>query len=93
MEIHPDLVSHKGGLAFGEVHVRTRDGARFSRRVDHPKGSGQRPLTQAELEQKFFDCARMYDPKHDWAAALRAIGDLRTGGSVTALVKALTAAV
>jgi 2-methylcitrate dehydratase PrpD len=92
MEIHPELASHKGGLAFGEVHVRTRDGARFSRRIDHPKGSGQRPLTQAELEQKFFDCARMYDPKHDWAAALRAIGDLRTGGSVTALVKALTVA-
>jgi len=90
MEIHPELVSHKGGLAFGEVQVRTRDGARFSRRVDHPKGSGQCPLTSAELEQKFFDCARLYAPAHDWAPALQAILDLRTGGSVTALVKALT---
>ncbi len=90
MEVHPELVSHKGGLAFGEVHVLTRDGARFSRRVDHPKGSGQCPLTPAELEQKFFDCARMYAPAHDWASALRAILDLRGGGSVAALVKALT---
>jgi 2-methylcitrate dehydratase PrpD len=90
MEVHPELVSHKGGLAFGEVHVRMRDGASLSRRVDHPKGSGQCPLTLAELEQKFFDCARMYDPKHDWSATLRAIGDLRTDGSVVAMVAALT---
>jgi 2-methylcitrate dehydratase PrpD len=92
MEIHPELVSHRGGLAFGEVQVLTRDGARFSRRVDHPKGSGQCPLTPAELEQKFFDCARMYDRKHDWSAALQAIVDLRTGGSVAAVVRALTVA-
>jgi 2-methylcitrate dehydratase PrpD len=92
MEIHPELVSHKGGLAFAEVQVLTQDGARFSRRVDHPKGSGQCPLTLAELEQKFFDCARMYDQRHDWASALQAILDLRAGGSVTALVKALTVA-
>jgi 2-methylcitrate dehydratase PrpD len=92
MEIHPELVSHKGGLAFGEVQVLTRDGARFSRRVDHPKGSGQCPLTLDELEQKFFECARMYAPAHDWASALHAILNLRMGGSVTALVKALTVA-
>jgi 2-methylcitrate dehydratase PrpD len=92
MEVHPELVSHKGGLAFAEVQVVTRSGSRLSRRIDHPKGSGQRPLTQAELEQKFFDCARMYAPAHDWSAALQAILDLRTDGSVAALVKALTVA-
>jgi len=48
------------------------------------------PELQKELEQKFFDCARMYAPAHDWSAALQAILALRTGGRVTALVKALT---
>ena len=92
MQVHPELAAHKGGLAFSEVQVVTRSGVRLSRRVDHPKGSGQRPLTQAELEQKFFDCARMYAPAHDWSSALQAILALRTGGSVTAVVKALTVA-
>jgi len=92
MEIHPELATHKGELAFAEVEVVTRTGTRFSRLVEYPKGSGRRPLTQAELEQKFFDCARMYAPAYDWASALQAILDLRTNGSVTALVKALTAA-
>lgn len=90
MEIHPELAEHKGELAFAEVQVVTRRGACFSRRVDHPKGSGQRPLTQAELEQKFFDCARLYAPTHDWSTACQAIADLRAGGSVAAVVKALT---
>jgi 2-methylcitrate dehydratase PrpD len=92
MEVHPELAAHKGGLAFAEVQVVTRSGARLSRRVDHPRGSGQRPLTRAELEQKFFDCAHMYAPAHDWSSALKAILDLQTRGSVTALVRALTVA-
>ena len=91
MEVHPELATHKGELAFAEVQVVTRSGARFSRRVDHPKGSGQRPLTQIELEQKFLDCARMYAPGHDWSSALQAVLDLRSNGSVAAVVKALTA--
>ena len=90
MEVHPELVTHKGELAFAEVRVVTRSGARFSRRVDYPKGSGQRPLTQNELEQKFLDCACLYAPTHNWSSALRAILDLRTRGSVAAVVKALT---
>jgi 2-methylcitrate dehydratase PrpD len=90
MEVHPELAAHKGELAFAEVQVVTRSGARFSRRVDYPKGSGQRPLTQIELEQKFFDCARLYAPEHDWPSALQAILDLRMSGSVAVMVKALT---
>ncbi len=90
MEVHPELVTHRGELAFAAVQVVTRSGARFSRRVDHPRGSGQSPLRQIELEQKFFDCARMYAPGHDWSSALQAILDLRSGGSVAAVVKALT---
>jgi 2-methylcitrate dehydratase PrpD len=90
MQLHPELVTHKGELAFAEVRVLTRSGTCFTHRVDYPKGSGQRPLTQIELEQKFFECARMYVPAHDWSVALRAILDLRTGGSVAAVEKALT---
>jgi 2-methylcitrate dehydratase PrpD len=90
--VHPELATHKGELAFAEVQVVTRSGTRFARRVDYPKGSGRRPLTQTELEQKFFDCARVYAPSHDWSSALQAILDLRTSGSVATVVKALTVA-
>lgn len=92
IEVHPELATHKGELAFAEVQVVTRSGTRFARRVDYPKGSGRRPLTQTELEQKFFDCARLYAPSHNWSSALQAILDLRTSGSVATVVKALTVA-
>ncbi|HTU01474.1 MAG TPA: MmgE/PrpD family protein, partial [Candidatus Sulfotelmatobacter sp.] len=92
MEVNPALADHKGELAFAEVEVRTRDGARLTQRVDYPRGSGQRPLSRDELVQKFLGCARLYAPAHDWSPAVQAILDLgQPRGSVTDVVKALTA--
>ncbi len=90
MEIHPELVDHQGELAFAEVQVVTRSGARLTCRADYPRGSSQRPLTGHEVEQKFFDCARLYNSGHDWAPALQALYDLRSNGSVTTLLEKLT---
>lgn len=90
IEIHPELVDHKGELAFAEIQVVTRAGARLTCRVDHPRGSRQRPLTQHELEQKFFDCARLYHPDYDWAPALQALYDFRSNGSVATWLEKLT---
>jgi len=42
---------------FAEVNLRLRNGTTLHRRVDHPHGSPEAPLDQAELDRKFADCA------------------------------------
>jgi 2-methylcitrate dehydratase PrpD len=39
------------------VEVTTSDGRRFAQRVDHAKGSRERPLSRAELARKYVDLA------------------------------------
>lgn len=38
----------------GIAEVATRDGRRYVERVDHPEGSPQNPLTEAQVEAKFL---------------------------------------
>jgi 2-methylcitrate dehydratase PrpD len=90
MAVHPDLVGYEGELAFAEVEVVTRDGSQYVRRADHPRGSRLRPLSQQEVDQKFLDCALLYNGQHEWAPAVRALRDLCSGGSVAKVVEALT---
>ena len=42
---------------FAEVTLHLEDGRTVSRRVEHPRGSPEDPLTQVELDRKFLDCA------------------------------------
>jgi 2-methylcitrate dehydratase PrpD len=90
VKIHPELVKHKEGLAFAEIQVILGSGVHFTRRTYHPRGSGQRPLSQDELEKKFFDCVHLYAPEKDWNPALQALHELSSDGTVAAVVEALT---
>ena len=92
LSIHPELAQYRGELAFSEVRVVLRDGSSLSRRTDFPRGSGQRPLSQSELERKFVDCVRLYAPHHDWMPALEALHNLDANGTVQTLVDALIVA-
>ncbi len=93
LRIHPELVDYRHGLAFSEVTVELKDGSTVSRRADFPRGSAQRPLTQAELERKFLDCVRLYSPSHDWARALGVLrGLVDRGTTVQALLDELVVA-
>src|SRR2546427_331279 len=71
------------------VEVRTKDGRRLVRRIDHPRGSPGLPLRREELVAKFRDCAaRALDP----AAvdrALTALDAIESVQDVNALVDAL----
>jgi 2-methylcitrate dehydratase PrpD len=57
------------------VTVRTVDGQTFSKHVDYPAGSPQRPLSSEELRNKFYRCARDRIPAN---AAERIIASLDT---------------
>jgi 2-methylcitrate dehydratase PrpD len=49
------------GDAFGEspaiLKITLKDGQTFEQRRDYPTGSAKIPLTPAQLEEKFMDCA------------------------------------
>ena len=92
ISIHPELVQYKGELTFSEVRVVLRDGSSLSRRTDFPRGSGRRPLSQSELESKFFDCVRLYAPHHNWVPALQVLRNLDADGTVQTLVDTLVVA-
>ena len=40
------------------VTLRLKDGRTFTREAQHAKGSPEFPMTEAELNEKFFECAR-----------------------------------
>ena len=56
IELIPDeaLQAEWPEKAPGVVTVETRDGRRFSARVDHPKGGPENPAVLDELREKFF---------------------------------------
>jgi 2-methylcitrate dehydratase PrpD len=40
------------------VTMHLKDGRTFTREAQHAKGSPEFPMTEAELEEKFFECAK-----------------------------------
>lgn len=64
MELDTGLVETADGARPADVTVRLKDGAELRRRVDHSKGRPEKPLTPAELREKFDACAgRALDPE------------------------------
>jgi 2-methylcitrate dehydratase PrpD len=54
--VDPELGPGTGGSP-ARLKVTLRDGRSLEHRVDFASGSSQNPMTQAQLEEKFFDCA------------------------------------
>jgi 2-methylcitrate dehydratase PrpD len=67
------------------VTLRTKDGRTFTREAQHAKGSPEFPMTEAELNEKFFECARHAVPLDAAKRALEQIGKLETLESVRPL--------
>ena len=57
MELDTGLVETADGARPADVAVRLKDGGELRRRVDHSRGRPEKPLTPAELRQKFDTCA------------------------------------
>jgi 2-methylcitrate dehydratase PrpD len=51
---NPELESDPELKSAAIVEVRTRAGQTFTERVVHPRGSPQNPMSQQEIEEKFF---------------------------------------
>lgn len=71
--LDPELAGYDRGIYPCKVSIHLADGRALFRRVDHPKGTPESPLTADELRQKFLDCAgRVLEP----AAAIETLDRL-----------------
>lgn len=65
------------------VTVRLKNGQSYTREAQHAKGGPEFPMTEAELEAKFFDCAKEVMPvdmaQHalDYVARLETLDNIR----------------
>jgi 2-methylcitrate dehydratase PrpD len=86
MFVHPEQTTRESlPKRFSEVTVTLKDGRRFERRVDRAKGQPLNPLTEAELETKFRDCAALALPAARVDSLLAAIRGLETVPEVSAI--------
>jgi 2-methylcitrate dehydratase PrpD len=75
---------------FVDVEIELREAATLTRRVAHPRGSGEDPLRPDELATKFHDCAaRVLDP-HQIEVALGHLLRIEEAPDVRGLVDVLT---
>ncbi len=81
--------------ALGFQHVRTRvtvscvDGRRFEETAAWARGYPQTPLSEAELESKFLDCAAEVLPADRAQLAWRAVRSVTEAGSVAGIMEVL----
>jgi 2-methylcitrate dehydratase PrpD len=67
------------------VTLRLKNGQTFTREAQHAKGSPEFPMTEAELNEKFFDCAKHAIPAAAAEQALQNIQKLETLNSLRPL--------
>lgn len=90
MFVHPEQTTRDSfAKKFSEVTVTLTDGRRLERRVDQAKGQPQNPLTEAELEIKFRDCAARVLPLDRIEPILTAVRTLETAPDVGAVSRLL----
>jgi 2-methylcitrate dehydratase PrpD len=68
------------------VSITMADGTRHDLTVKHARGSAQRPMSDAELEEKFRINARGWNPDHDVDALIKAVWDLDRSDDVGAIM-------
>ena len=92
MFVHPEQTSRECLPGrFSEVTITLADGRRLVKRVEHAKGQPQNPLTDAELETKFRDCAARALPGDQVDGLLAAVRELEAVADVSALGRRLRA--
>jgi 2-methylcitrate dehydratase PrpD len=71
------------------VTVRLKNGQTYTREAQHAKGSPEFPMTEAELNEKFFECAKHAIPAAAAQQALENIRKLETLSSLRPLCDVL----
>ena len=85
MNLDPNLKKSDAAGRPCRVAVRLRNGQTFTREAQHAKGGPEYPMTEAELRDKFTECAREAIDVRSAAQALDYIENLETLGDVRPL--------
>ena len=72
------------------VTVRLKNGQSYTREAQHAKGGPEFPMTEAELEAKFFDCAKEAMPVDMAQQALDYVARLETLDNIRPLCERLS---
>jgi 2-methylcitrate dehydratase PrpD len=92
MFVHPEQTTREClPTRFSEVTMTLGDGRELRERITHAKGQPKNPLSDAELDTKFRDCAGRVLPADRVEAVLGAIRTLETVPDVSAIAKTLAA--
>lgn len=84
------LVRPDGGPGYVRLEVNTTDGKTHSRLVKYAKGDPQNPMTPAEYEEKFFECAEAAKmPRAQAQQVLQRLQQLQKEKDVSALQSAM----
>ena len=86
-ELEKLLSIHPAGPAI--VEVETRDGKRFSARVDDPRGEPSNPFSKEEVEEKFMSLSTRVVGKRKSEAILQAVNNLEAMDDVEQLTSLL----
>lgn len=73
-----------------EVIVKTKSGEVISRKVVHPRGSRENPMTWDDLAYKYKDCAALALPQKEVTRSYGLISKLETVKDISALMDILT---
>ena len=90
MFVHPEQTTRDClPTRFSEVTITLTDGRTLRERVTHAKGQPKKPLTDAELDAKFRDCAARAIPTERAESVLAAVRTLETVEDVGVVAEAL----
>ena len=89
MNLDPNLKKSDAAGRPCRVTVRLRNGQTFTREAQHAKGGPEYPMTEAELRDKFTECAREAIDARSAAQALDYIENLETLSDVRLLCEIL----
>jgi 2-methylcitrate dehydratase PrpD len=78
MRLDPNLKKSDAAGRPCRVTIRLKDGKTLSREAQHAKGGPEYPMTEAELNAKFFECARHAVPDETARRALEQIEKLES---------------
>jgi 2-methylcitrate dehydratase PrpD len=78
MRLDPNLEKSDAAGRPCRVTVRLKSGKSYAREVQHARGGPEFPLSEAELNEKFFECAKQAIPVGSAQAALDHILKLET---------------
>ncbi len=83
-------IAYRNGVYPGTVTLTLRDGTTLSRHAEEALGHPDRPLSMADLEQKFMACARRALGARQAGAAFDALTRIEDVADIRLLIKHLT---